>query len=165
MPKQKPLSPREREAARKVAKGLASAIQRILGDEAALRAALRPLAAIRRADLLEVQSIVNRVKNAKTLSPKRPAAKAWAVIGDMTPREALAISKYLPSPFGQGGRPKGSGPVARDRALLQEWKARVAAGEKKRPAMRALLRARGVPEELIKNRTEYVLKKLRKGKN
>jgi hypothetical protein len=119
------------------------------------RAAGRFAAICRGINWIEVEQCLDRIKAARKLPPTDVTRQFWEVVARATPAEVPASKwRKLPSPL--RGRPKG-GPVANDPQLLDEMAARVAAGEKRTTAARAIYQARGFKGDKVKGRAGHLV--------
>jgi hypothetical protein len=109
----------------------------------------------------EADEIHQRYKASLDLPEGDPKREAWEIIGGLTPRAAFKFWRHLPDPLKRRGRPKGSGSVVSNEALL------LAVVERERKE--GIKRTRAAREVLgdvagVKNKADHIKKVLERKK-
>jgi hypothetical protein len=125
---------------------------------AALRPSQRRLdEVLRRVDLDEVKEQQKRYRAALN-HPADEKSQPWIEAGWMTPKDLKPFWRFFPDPLKRRGRPKGSAPVAGNKALLAAMGEHITAtGDTPTTAARKVLKAHGVTGEL-KGKADHLKK-------
>jgi len=109
-----------------------------------------------RIDWKKVQDILDRYRTARD-NPDHPNALPWLGFNELTPRHLATFYDRLRDPRAVWGRPKGTGHVVSDAALLEEIERRDPATGEVKTVVREIIQKHGEPGSAeLESRVNYL---------